>query len=60
MDIAALSVISSQSKVQQTVGIAMMKKSMDMASQQSSAVQQMISASPLLDPNLGQNIDISI
>lgn len=60
MDIAALSVISSQSNVQQAVGIALMKKTMDVADEQGVTLQQMIAASPVSDPNLGQNVDITI
>jgi hypothetical protein len=60
MDIAALSIVSSQSQVQQAAGIAMLKKTMDVADEQSIALQQMMSSAPISDPNLGQNIDISI
>lgn len=60
MDIASLSIASSQANVQQTVGISVMKMAMNVSEEQSVAMNQMISKAAIPDPNLGQNIDLFV
>lgn len=62
MDIAALSIMSAGSKVQQQADILLMRKAMDIGAQNGQAMQQVFQASTgqSLDPLLGRNIDISV
>jgi len=58
MDIAALSMILSQSRVQQSAGIAVMKLAMDTGKETATQTTQMIRAISV-NPNLGNNLDVS-
>lgn len=60
MDIAALSIASSQLNVQQAVGISVMKMAMNVTKDQGAAINQLVSTSAITDPNLGQNIDLLV
>ena len=60
MDIAALSVASSQTNVQQAAGISVMKMAMNVTKEQGDAINQLVSAPAMADPNLGQNIDLLV
>lgn len=59
MDIAALSMSLSQSNLQQSVGISVMKMAMDTGEETATQMTEMMS-NISLDPNLGNNIDISV
>lgn len=61
MDIAALSMVSSQSSAQNAAGIMVLKKAMNTMDQTGQAVVNLIqTATPALSlPHLGQNIDIN-
>ena len=56
MDIAALSMVMSQSTVQESAGIAVMKMAMDTGKQSASQMTQIMS-NVAVDPNIGQNLD---
>ncbi|REK77132.1 YjfB family protein [Paenibacillus paeoniae] len=56
MDIGALSIALSRSKLSQSVGIKMLSIAKGQAEQQGQQLTEMISKS--LDPNLGQNLDL--
>ena len=56
MSIAALSVDLHQAKLWQDIGIAVLDKAIDADSEMVEEALEMVS----LDPNLGQNIDISV
>jgi len=58
MDIAALSMAMSQSKVQTAAGIAVMKMAMDTGKESATQMTEMIENSAV-DPNLGNHIDVS-
>jgi len=58
MDIAALSVAMSQSRVQQSAGIAIAKMAMD-TNKAASALMTEIMGNVAVDPNLGNNLDVS-
>ncbi|MEL1136125.1 YjfB family protein [Desulfitobacterium sp. THU1] len=63
MDIAAMSVVMNQAKIQQQASISVMKMTMDMASEQSNSlatlIEGMSAANELsVNPHLGSNIDI--
>lgn len=58
MDIAALSMVMSQSKVQQSAGIAVMKMAMDTGKENATQMTDMMGNSSV-DPNLGNQIDVS-
>lgn len=64
MDIAALSSIMAQSKVQQQVGIQLSSKVMDVAKQQSDALMKIMESGNAIEksvtPYLGGNIDIKL
>lgn len=62
MDMAALSTVSANVRVQQEVGVLTMKKAMDLAEQNGQAVQQLIQSSPRqsFESHLGKNVDIAI
>ena len=56
MDIGALSMIMSQSKVQQSAGIAVMKMAMDTGKQDATHMTE-IMKNAAVDTNVGQNLD---
>lgn len=58
MDIGALSMVLSQSKVQQDASIAVMKKAMDAGEETANQMTEMMKNSAV-DPNLGNHIDVS-
>ena len=58
MDIAALSMIMSQSRVQESAGIAVMKMAMNTGKENATQITEMINNSAV-DPNLGNHIDVS-
>lgn len=58
MDIAELSMVMSQSRVQQSVGIAVMKMAMDTGKETATQMAGMID-NVAVDPNLGNHIDVS-
>ena len=58
MDIAALSMLLSQSRVQQSAGIAVMKITMDIGKANTSKMTEMMN-NVAADPNLGNNLDVS-
>lgn len=57
MDIAALSMIMSQSRVQESAGIAVMKMVMDTGKENATQMTEMIKNSAV-DSNLGNHIDV--
>jgi len=57
MDIAELSMVMSQSSVQQSAGIAVMKMAMDTGKETAIQMTQMMKNSAV-DPNLGQHLDV--
>ncbi|ETI89120.1 MAG: hypothetical protein Q607_CBUC00182G0100 [Clostridium butyricum DORA_1] len=59
MDIAALSMIMSQSKAQTAAGIAIAKMAMDTNKETGTQMTEMIKNSTV-DPNLGNHIDVSV
>lgn len=58
LDVAAYSVANARAKVEQGVGIAMLKKAMDLQEMQGDQLAQMMEQS--VNPGLGRNIDIRI
>ncbi|WP_446897194.1 YjfB family protein [Clostridium sp. LBM24168] len=56
MDVAALSIVMSQSKVQQDAGMAVMKMAMDSGKETAAQMTKMMSDISI-DPNLGNNVD---
>ena len=58
MDIAALSMIMSQSKAQTAASIAVMKKAMDTGKENATQMTEIIKNS-VVDANLGNHIDVS-
>jgi hypothetical protein len=58
MDIAELSMIMSQSRVQQSAGIAVMKIAMDTGKENATQMAEIIKNSAV-DQNLGQHLDVS-
>ena len=58
MDIAALSMGMSQSSVQQSAGIAVMKMAMDTGKENATKMTEMMKNSAV-DPNLGNHLDVS-
>lgn len=59
MDIGSLSIAMSQSKVQQSAGIAIMKKAMDVGKENASQITEMMKNNAV-DPNLGKNLDVKV
>ena len=59
MDIAALSMVMSQSKAQEAAGIAVMKKAMDTGNENATQMTGMMK-NIVADPNLGNHIDVSV
>jgi len=58
MDIGALSMILSQSRVQQSAGIAVMKIAMDSSKETTTQLTEMM-GNVSVKPNLGNNLDVS-
>jgi len=58
MDMAELSMVMSQSRVQQSAGIAVMKMAMDTGKDNATQMTEMIKNSAE-DQNLGQHLDVS-
>ena len=58
MDIAALSMVMSQSKAQTAASIAVMKKAMDTGKENATQMTEMIN-NYAVDANLGNRIDVS-
>lgn len=58
IDVAAYSVANAQTKVEQGIGTAMLKKTMDMQESMGDQLVQMMEQS--VNPGLGRNIDIRI
>lgn len=56
MDIAALSMVTSQSKVQEAAGIAVMKMAMNTGKETATQMTEMLKTTAV-DPNLGQRLD---
>ena len=56
MDIGALSMIMSQSRVQQSVGIEVMKMAMNTGKENATQITEMIEKFAV-DTNVGQNLD---
>ena len=59
MDIAELSMVMSQSRVQQSAGIAVMKMAMDTGKETATQMTEMIK-NVAVDSNLGNHIDVSV
>ncbi|SFC86737.1 YjfB family protein [Clostridium uliginosum] len=59
MDIAALSMVMSQSRVQESAGIAIMKVAMDTGKDNAIQMTEIMKNS-IVDPNLGNNLDVSV
>lgn len=57
MDIATLSMGMSQSKVQQSAGIAVMKMAMDTGKETATQMTEMMKNSTV-DPNIGNHLDV--
>lgn len=64
MDIAALSMVLSQGKVQQQAGLSVMKMAMGVASEQSNSITAMASDMSVTEssvrPYLGASVDIKV
>lgn len=58
MDIGALSMIVSQSKVQESAGIAVMRMAMDTGKENATQITEMMK-NIAVEPNLGNHIDVS-
>lgn len=56
MDIAALSIVMSQSKVQESAGLAVMKMAMNTGKETANGVTEMLK-NAAVDPNLGNRLD---
>ena len=59
MDIAALSMAMSQTKVQESASIAVMGMAMDTCKENATQMTEMMNNSAI-DPNLGNHIDVSV
>ena len=63
MDIAATSVILSQSKAQASANILLLKKAMNLNKENNQILVQMLTDTPevkYVDPNLGNNLDVTV
>ena len=62
MDIAALSAVSSNVKVQQEASVLLMRKVMDVAEQNNQGMQRILQSATgqSMDPKLGKTIDVSV
>lgn len=56
MDIAALSMVMSQSRVQESAGIAVMKMAMNTGKETATQMTEMMK-NVAVDPNIGQHLD---
>lgn len=56
MDIAAISMVMSQSNIQQSAGIAVMKMAMDTGKDNAKQMTEMMT-NIAINPNVGQNFD---
>ncbi len=59
MDIAVLSMVMSQSRVQELAGIAVMKMAMDTGKENATQMTEMIKNSAV-DLNIGSHLDVSV
>jgi len=59
MDIAALSMVMSQARLQENVGIAVMKMAMDAGKGNAAQITETMKK-VVGDPNLGSNFDVSV
>ncbi len=59
MDIGAISMVISQSKVQEAAGIAVMKMAMNTGKETSSQMTEMLKRAAV-DPNRGQHLDAMV
>ncbi|MGH4141098.1 YjfB family protein [Clostridium sp.] len=57
MDIGVLSMTMSQSRVQQSAGIAVMKIAMDTGKENATTITEMVK-NIAVEPNVGQNLDV--
>lgn len=57
MDIASLSMVMSQSRVQESAGIAVMKMAMDTGKETAAQMTEM-TKNVAVDPNVGQHLDV--
>jgi hypothetical protein len=57
MDIGALSMIMSQSRLQQSVGIEVMKMAMNTGKENATQITEMMK-NVAIDTNVGQNLDV--
>ena len=62
MDIAALSAVSANAKVQQEASVLLMRKVMDVAEQNNQGMQRILQSATgqSIDPKLGKTIDVSV
>lgn len=58
MDIAAMSIDMSLTKVQSSVGVAMMKEMMNMQQVEANAIEQLLQTSAAPAPSFGHALDI--
>ncbi|MCM0650456.1 YjfB family protein [Clostridium swellfunianum] len=56
MDIGALSIVMSQSKVQEAASLAVMKMAMNTGKESAAQMAEMLK-NAVVDPNLGQHLD---
>lgn len=59
MDIAVLSMVMSQSRVQESAGISVMKMAMNTEEETASQMMEMMKDISQ-DPNIGQNLDVRV
>lgn len=59
MDIAALSMVMNQSRVQELAGISVMKMAMDTGKKTASQMPEMLK-NVAVDPNVGQRLDVRV
>jgi hypothetical protein len=59
MDIGALSMVLSQSRVQENVGIAVMKMAMDTGKGNADSITEILK-NVAVDPNIGNNLDVIV
>lgn len=60
MDIALLSIIMSQSRVEESAGITVMKKAMDIGEANAAQMTEIMKNNVAVDPNLGQHLDAMV
>jgi len=59
MDIGALSMVMSQSKVQESTGLAVMRMAMNTGKETANGVTEMLK-SAAVDPDLGNQLDVKV